>query len=48
LKGRHRRHLLVKLPDPARLDDLLVRLLGFNARNPRVRATIDVDPVSML
>jgi primosomal protein N' (replication factor Y) len=48
LKGRHRRHLLVKLPDASRLDDLLARLLGFNARKPLVRATIDVDPMSML
>jgi primosomal protein N' (replication factor Y) len=52
LRGRHRRHLLLKLPARGSDADAAATARGFLIRfaleSPRTRVLIDVDPVSML
>ncbi len=52
VRGRHRRHLLLKSPPGAAsgtaLDAALEHLCAFSAQRARPRISIDVDPVSML
>ena len=49
VRGRHRRHLILKAPSGARaLDEAREHLLTLSAGISRPRVTIDVDPTSML
>ena len=49
VRGRHRRHLILKAPLGAReFDEAREELLTLTAKISRPRVTIDVDPMSML
>jgi primosomal protein N' len=48
MRGRHRRHLLVKAPDARSVRELL-REAGPLLKAPSgVKVVVDVDPISML
>jgi len=48
IKGRHRHHLVIKMPPEGSVTDVLSVLPGRTARKGGVSVSIDVDPVNML
>ncbi len=48
LRGRHRRHILVKCTDSSTLALARERMIDFAEKSTRPRLAVDVDPVSLL